>query len=189
MMAILIDEVNHKDRHLISKLKVSSCIIDLRDYQMYTLSLVCNGAALLYTCPSVPCYHREQHKEILEAEVTRCSRTEEKTASFMTDIRGDPSRLMRQILLVLPSEKICTTDFDTIAPLPPVEDKKLKRYMRSFEVEADIGTKKPEKVKQHFRPIHWQVRVLTQKAKPLLHESEEESDDDFADGFEGMKIS
>ena len=188
VVVLPVEYCNHMEKYVYTKIKISTSMVDINDYASYTLTLVLNGTAVMYSCPSVPYFQRKRHAELLNMEASKCKRTKDKTATEMKSLGKDPARLIRSILIVFPKGMVCTTDFDTLEPSIPTGDKKVKRLMRHINTSDSIGKKNPEQVAQHFRPIHWNLRVISEGDDALV-DDEESSDDDLCDGLEGMNLT
>ena len=188
LFALPIENVNHAEKYVYTKFKISGSMIDINDFALYTLTLILNGTAAMYAYPCVPHYQREHFAELLKMETPKCKRTEDKTATVMKVLKKDKDRLIRHILIVFPVGTVCTTDFDSLEPEAPTTEKKVKRLMRKIDTTSLIGKKSPEQVYQHFRPIHWNLRILAEGGNALVDDSES-SEDDLCDGFEGMHVA
>ena len=107
-------------------------MVDVRAFMHYTCRMVLGGTAFLYTGPSFAHYILHQNQEVLVLESKKCKNTNDTTLADCNEIMDDETRLVRSILLVLSAGLVCSKDFANKDPMPPVVDKKLKRYNRSF---------------------------------------------------------
>jgi hypothetical protein len=184
-----INKIKSRDgKELIQKLKITvTNSIDIRDLKQYNCLIVLKGSALLLEVPRIPMFLMENHIHFLSLEKERCEQTELETAASFTAISEDPKRLHKKILIAFPedSDVALTADFTKNIP---TEDTKVKRQLRTLEVESLVGKRKDRRLTQHFFTIHWEMRVLTGAGVNKLRK-DEDSDSDLEDAIRGMRMS
>lgn len=151
-------------------------LIDIRDLNNWTLSIVLEGRALLLTRPTYSKVYTDNYDLYMGTELNPCDRTQDSQSIRVNRAKENEGWSTTEVLMWLPDDDCCTVDMTATCIMK--EGIVGGKQCRQVHFNAKVESKKQGTVKlpAMVQPLVWKVRLANVEKKVLVLNEEIDTD-------------